>query len=201
MFLVIHLIIAFLSVIDTFRGTYGAFDGSFQDGCDFIESPVIGLFNLLLSIGFVVYVGQTIISSINNTKAKNQLKSSKSIIALGIIILGLLVFHLNHFWANMQLKEFFLAEHAENPYLLLDSTFKTWWMVVFYTLWIATLGFYIVNDFENILNVTGWDNKIKIIKDGIVKPKTMAYTLSIILCLGFIAVAINAYMHANGLLI
>ena len=101
----------------------------------------------------------------------------------------------------MQLKDFFLAEHAENPYALLYRTFQTWWMVVFYTLWIATLGFYIVNDFENILKVTGWDNKIRIIKDEIVKPKTIAYTFSIILCLGFIAGASNAYMHANRLIL
>lgn len=194
MFLLIHLIITFLSVIDTFRGTYGAMDGRFVAGCDFMMNPVIGLINLLLSIGFVVYVVQTIILSI---KSKS---SSKSLITLGILILGLLVFHLNHFWAEMQLKEF-MGEHPENPYLLLDMTFRNWWMVVFYMLWIGTLGLYIVKDFENILKVTRWDNKIRIIKDEIVKPKTMAYTLSIIFCLGFIAVAINAYMHANGLIL
>lgn len=201
MFLVIHLIIAFLSVIDTFRGTFGLFEGLFLAGCDFMGISVISLFNILLSIGFVVYIVLSITSQITNIRSNNQIRTSKSLIALGIIILGLLVFHLNHFWANMQLKDFFLAEHAENPYVLLYRTFQTWWMVVFYTLWIATLGFYIVNDFENILKVTGWDNKIRIIKDEIVKPKTIAYTFSIILCLGFIAVAINAYMHANRLII
>jgi succinate dehydrogenase / fumarate reductase cytochrome b subunit len=195
-FLFLHLIIAFLSVIDTYRGTYGAVDGYFQYGLDFMAFPIISLFNILLSLGFVAYVVQTIISSIANTKSK----TSKSLIALGIILLGLLLYHLNHFWASMQLQEF-MGVRADNPYLLLDGTFKTWWMLVFYTLWIAILGFYIVNDFENILKVTGWDNKIRIIKDGIVKPKTMAYSISIILCLGFIAVAINAYMHANGLLL
>ena len=196
MFLVIHLIIAFLSVIDTFRGTFGQFEGLFQAGCDFMGISVISLFNILLSIEFVVYIVLSITSRITNIRSNNQIRTSKSLISLGIIILGLLVFHLNHFWADMQLKEF-MGEHAENPYALLLRTFQTWWMLVFYTLWIATLGFYIVNDFENILKVTGWDNKIKIIKDGIVKPKTMAYTLSIILCLGYIVVAINAYMHAN----
>ena len=193
-FLLIHLIITFLSVIDTFRGTYGAMDGIFQDGCDFMLNPVIGFINLLLSIGFVVYVVQTIISLI---KYKS---SSKSLITFGILILVFLVFHLNHFWAEMQLKEF-MGEHSENPYLLLDMTFRNWWIVAFYILWIGTLGFYIVNDFENILKVSGWDNKIRIIKDQIVKPKTMAYSLSIIVCFGFIVVAINAYMHANGLLL
>ena len=40
-FLLLHMTINFFSVIDTFTGKYGAADGLFQTGCDFMALPIV----------------------------------------------------------------------------------------------------------------------------------------------------------------
>ena len=65
------------------------------------------------------------------SKAKNDSWSAKNMFVLGIIILGFIAFHLTHFWAKMQLREF-MGSEAENPYYLLITTFKNWWVLALY---------------------------------------------------------------------
>ena len=112
-FLLLHMTINFFSVIDTFKGTYGAADGLFQAGCDFMALPIITIMVPVLAAGFFVHIIYAFILSYGNYKARgteryavaNKTKAeswaSKNMLVLGIVVLGIVAFHLNHFWAEM----------------------------------------------------------------------------------------------------
>ena len=118
-FLLLHMTINVFSVIDTFTGSYGAADGLFAKGCEFMALPIVTIMVPVLALGFLVHIVYAMILTAGNIKArggysryasgskgKAESWASKNMLVLGIIVLGLLAFHLNHFWAKMQLQEF-----------------------------------------------------------------------------------------------
>ena len=161
----------------------------------------------VLAAGFLVHIVYAIILTAGNIKARGGLNryaggskgkaeswASKNMFLLGIIVLGLVAFHLNHFWAEMQLNEF-MGEHAENPYLLLNETFRNWWMVVIYIVWFCALGLHLCHGFWSAFQTIGMSNQI-----WEKRLTWIGYAFVAILVLGFSAVAVNAYLQANGLL-
>ena len=207
MFLLLHMTINLFSVIDSFKGTYGAADGLFQAGCDFMALPIVTIMVPVLAAGFLVHIVYAFILTAGNLKARGGYQryaggskgkaeswASKNMLVLGIVVLGLIAFHLNHFWADMQLKEF-QGHHAENPYLLLNETFKNGWMVVLYVLWFAALGFHLTHGFWSAFQTIGLSNSIW---------EKRLYCLGKIfvgiIVLGFSVVAVNAFLHANGII-
>ena len=170
-FLLLHMTINFFSVIDTFTGKYGAADGLFQIGCDFMALPIVTIMVPVLAAGFVVHIVYAFILSYGNYKARgteryavaNKTKAeswaAKNMLVIGIIVLGVLAFHLNHFWADMQLAEF-QGHHAENPYILLNATFGNWIWVVAYLVWFAALGFHLTHGFWSAFQTIGMSNQI-----------------------------------------
>ena len=205
-FLLLHMTINFFSVIDTFAGTYGSADGLFQAGCDFMALPIITIMVPVLALGFLVHIAYALILSYGNYKARgteryavaNKTKTgswaAKNMLVLGVIVLGLVAFHLNHFWAEMQLKEF-MGEHAENPYLLLNETFKNLWVVVLYIVWFVALGLHLCHGFWSAFQTMGLSNQI-----WEKRLMYIGYAFVAIIVLGFSVVAVNAYLQANGLL-
>ena len=206
-FLLLHMTVNFFSVIDTFKGTYGAADGLFQIGCDFMASPIVTIMVPVLALGFLVHIIYAIILTAGNLKARGGIKryeggskgkaeswASKNMLLLGIIVLGLLAFHLNHFWAEMQLKEF-MGEHAANPYELLNATFQNCWMVIIYIVWFIALGLHLCHGFWSAFQTIGFSNKIWEKRLYII-----GYVFVALIVLGFCAVAVNAFAQANGLI-
>ena len=205
-FLLLHMTINFFSVIDTFKGTYGSADGLFQAGCDFMALPIVTIMVPVLALGFLVHIAYALILSYGNYKARgaeryavaNKTKTgswaAKNMLVLGVIVLGLVAFHLNHFWAEMQLKEF-QGHHAENPYELLNLTFQNGWMVVIYVVWFAALGFHLTHGFWSAFQTIGLSNKI-----WEKRLTCIGYAVVAIIVLGFAVVAINAFCQANGLI-
>ena len=205
-FLLLHMTINFFSVIDTFKGTYGSADGLFQAGCDFMALPIVTIMVPVLALGFLVHIAYALILSYGNYKARgteryavaNKTKTgswaAKNMLVLGVIVLGLVAFHLNHFWAEMQLKEF-QGHHAENPYELLNLTFQNGWMVVIYVVWFAALGFHLTHGFWSAFQTIGMSNQI-----WEKRLYCIGYAFVAVIVLGFIAVAVNAFAQANGLL-
>ena len=203
-FLLLHMTINLFSVIDTFKGTYGAAEGLFQAGCDFMALPIVTIMVPVLAAGFLVHIVYAFILTAGNIKARGGYQryaggskgkaeswASKNMLVLGIIVLGLVAFHLNHFWADMQLKEF-QGHHAENPYLLLNETFKNWWWVVLYIVWFVALGLHLCHGFWSAFQTIGmsnekWEKRLTYI----------AYAFVAVIVLGFSAVAINAFLQAN----
>ena len=206
-FLLLHLTINAFSIIDTFTGSYGAADGLFAKGCEFMALPIVTIMVPVLALGFLVHIAYAAILTAGNMKArggyfryasgskgKAESWASKNMFVLGIVILGLVAFHLNHFWADMQLKEF-MGEHAVDPYVLLNATFRNWWMVVIYIVWFGALGFHLTHGFWSAFQTIGlsnqiWEKRLYFIGKVVVG----------IIVLGFSAVAVNAFLQANGLL-
>ena len=206
-FLLPHMTINLFSVIDTVKGTYGAAEGLFQAGCDFMALPIVTIMVPVLALGFLVHIVYAGILTAGNIQARGGLNryaggskgkaeswASKNMLVLGIVVLGLIAFHLNHFWAEMQLKEF-MGHHAENPYLLLNETFKHWWVVVLYIVWFVALGLHLCHGFWSAFQTIGLSNQI-----WEKRLYTIGYVFVALIVLGFSVVAVNAYLQANGLL-
>ncbi len=205
-FLLLHMTINFFSVIDSFTGKFGAADGLFQAGCDFMALPIITVMVPVLASGFFVHIIYAFILTLKNiearggykryeggSKAKAESWASQNMLLLGIVVLGIVAFHLNHFWADMQLQEF-MGKHSENPYDLLVATFKSWWMVLIYVVWFIALGLHLCHGFWSAFQTMGLSNKIwekRLLYIGYV-------VVAIIVC-GFIATAINGFCQANCL--
>ena len=213
-FLLLHGTINFFSVIDSLQGRFGKVmpdefpythgDGWFQLGCDFMSSPFIKIMVPILALGFIIHIVYGIWLSYENvkkrgglkryevaSKAKNDSWSAKNMAVLGILILGLLGFHLTHFWAKMQLQEFMGAE-AENPYYLLIATFKNWWVVALYIVWFIALFLHLEHGFWSMFQTIGWSNK-KWQK----RLKVIGIIVAAFIVLLFVATAVNAWVEAN----
>lgn len=213
LFLLIHAVINFFSVIDSFTGKFGAVaadhelfskgDGLFQLGCDFMSTPVITIIVPILALGFLVHIIYGIYLSYYNMKARGGFKryevaskaksdswASTNMLVLGIVVLGILFFHLTHFWADMQLKEF-MGEHAENPYLLLTTVFGSVVNLVIYIIWFVALWFHLCHGFWSMFQTVGWSGSI-----WMKRLKVIGIIVATLICVMFIAVAINAYIQA-----
>ena len=207
MFLLLHMTINLFSVIDTFNGTYGAAEGLFQAGCDFMALPIVTIMVPVLAAGFLVHIVYAFILTAGNLRARGGVQryaggskgkaeswAAKNMLLLGVIVLGLVAFHLNHFWAKMQLLEF-QGHHAENPYMLLNATFQNWWMTAIYVVWFVALGLHLCHGFWSAFQSLGLSNKL-----WEKRLTYIGYFFVAVIVLGFIAVAVNAFAQANGLL-
>ena len=205
-FLLLHMTINFFSVIDSINGTYGAADGLFQKGCDFMALPIITIMVPVLAAGFFVHIIYAFILTWGNYKARgteryavaNKTKAeswaAKNMLVLGVVVLGVIAFHLNHFWADMQLKEF-QGHHAENPYVLLNATFQSGWWVVAYVIWFAALGQHLNHGFWSAFQSMGLSNK-----NWEKRLLCIGKIFVGIIVLGFSVVAVNAFLQANGII-
>ena len=172
-----------------------------------MATPVIDIMVPVLAAGFFVHIVYAGILTAGNIKARGGFNryaggskgkaeswASKNMLVLGIVVLGLIAFHLNHFWADMQLKEF-MGEHAENPYKLLEATFQNGWMVALYIIWFVALGYHLTHGFWSAFQTIGLSNQI-----WEKRLYCIGKILVGIVVLGFAAVAVNAWMQAHGIL-
>lgn len=206
-FLLLHVTINLFSVIDTFTGSYGSPDGLFQLGCDFMSLPIVTIMVPVLALGFIVHIVYGIYLSVLNIKARGGLKryeagqsaaadswSAQNMLVLGIVILGVIFFHLTHFWADMQLQEF-IGQEAANPYDLLNATFGSWWVLLIYIVWFVAVWFHLCHGFWSMFQTVGWNGRT-----WFKRLKVIGIVVATLIVLGFIAVAVNAFLHANALI-
>ena len=214
LFLILHGTINFFSVLDSLLGQFGKVaaddfpythgDGWFQLGCDFMSSPFIKVVVPILALGFVVHIGYGLWLAIDNyirrgglkryevaSKAKNDSWSAKNMVVLGIIILGLLGFHLTHFWAKMQLQEFLGAEPA-NPYYLLIATFRNPWILALYIIWFVAIFLHLEHGFWSMFQTIGWNNK-----KWLPRLRWIGIIVAALIVLLFLATAVNAFIEGN----
>jgi succinate dehydrogenase / fumarate reductase cytochrome b subunit len=215
-FLLLHGTINFFSVIDSFIGKFGAVaadealfskgDGIFKLGCDFMSTPFISIMVPILALGFVVHICYGGWLTWQNIRARGGVKryevaskaavdswSAKNMLVLGIMILGILGFHLTHFWAKMQLPEMFgVGNYENNPYLLLTTTFSQWWVVALYIVWFVAIWFHLVHGFWSMFQTVGWNGKV-----WFKRLKVIGVIVATLIVLLFVATAINAFIQAN----
>ena len=186
-FLLLHATINGLSLISA---------DAFRAGCDFMALPIITVMVPILAAGFIIHIIYAIYLSWTNYKARGNNRyavanksqadnwAAKNMLVLGIVVLGLLAFHLTHFWADMQLLQFqgVAHENLPDPYGLLLETFGTWWVTVLYGFWSA-------------FHTLGWNNNI-----WISRLKVISYIVATIICLVFVAVAVVSCLKANAIL-
>ena len=207
LFLLLHGTINFFSVIDTFTGKFGAPDGLFQLGCDFMALPIVTIMVPVLALGFVVHIAYGCWLTFQNLSARGGIKryevsskaatdswSARNMFVLGILILGALGLHLMDFWAHMQLQEF-MGNEAENPYLLLTTTFGPWWLLTLYLLWFVAIWFHLCHGFWSMFQTIGWSGQ-KWMK----RLKVIGIIVATVIFLIFAAVAVNAFIQANFLM-
>ena len=202
-FLLLHLTINFFSVIDSCTGNFESPDGLFALGCEFMATPVVTIMVPVLAFGFIIHIIYACYLTYNNiqtrggysryevaSKARTESWASKNMLVLGIIVLGFIALHLTHFWDEMQLREF-MGQEAEDPYLLLTTTFGRWWMVVLYIVWFGALWFHLTHGFWSAFQTIGWSNRL-----WEKRLKVIGYIFATIIFLGFTTVAVNAFIEA-----
>lgn len=201
-FLLLHGTINFFSVIDYFNGEFGAADGLFQLGCDFMALPIVTIMVPVLALGVFVHIFYGCYLTWYNIKARGGYKryeiankakadswSAKNMFVLGIVILGALAFHLCHFWADMQLQEF-LGNEAENPYELLTSTFGNLWVTIIYIVWFCAIWFHLCHGFWSMFQTVGWDNQVwmkRLKVAGIIVATLIWFLFTVTAITGYIA--------------
>ncbi len=219
LFLLLHGTINFFSVIDSFTGKFGAVaadeklfsagDGLFKLGCDFMSTTFIDIMVPILALGLFIHILYGIIISVKNIKARGGLKryeaqsvaaadswAAKNMFFLGIVILGILFFHLSHFWAKMQLPEMFgIGDFDNNPYYLLCATFGKWWMLVIYLIWFAAIWLHLCHGFWSMFQTVGWDNQV-----WFKRLKVIGAIVASLIVFLFVATAVNAFLQANGII-
>lgn len=207
LFLALHVTINSFSIIDSFTGKFGAADGLFQKGCDFMALPIVTIMVPVLALGFFVHILYGCWLTYKNIKARGGVKryevsnkgaadswSAKNMFVLGIVIVGFIFYHLTHFWWNMQLQMFIGGEEL-NPYMLLTSTFGKWWILILYIIWFFALWFHLTHGFWSMFQTVGWDGQT-----WFKRVKVIGIIVASLLCIAFTAVAINAFLQANCLI-
>lgn len=215
-FLLLHATINFFSVIDSFTGKFGAVatdeklfsagDGLFKLGCDFMSTPVISIMVPILALGFLVHIVYGCWLSAKNIMARGGYKryevssraaadswSARNMFVLGVVILGILCFHLFHFWSKMQMPELLgFGTYVDNPYELLTATFGNWWVLLIYVCWFAVIWFHLSHGFWSMFQTVGWDGQT-----WFKRVKIIGVVVVSIICLMFVSVAVNAFIQAN----
>ena len=215
-FLLLHATINFFSVIDSFTGKFGAVaaddklfsagDGLFKLGCDFMSTPVISIMVPVLALGFLVHIVYGCWLTFQNVRARGGFKryevsskaaadswSARNMFVLGIVILGIIFFHLFHFWAKMQMPELLhVGTFENNPYLLLTTVLGKWWILVIYLIWFAAVWLHLIHGFWSMFQTVGWDGSV-----WFKRVKVIGIIFASIICLMFVTVGINAFLQAN----
>ena len=215
-FLLLHATINFFSVIDSFTGKFGAVaaddklfsagDGLFKLGCDFMSTPVISIMVPVLALGFLVHIVYGCWLTFQNIRARGGFKryevsskaaadswSARNMFVLGIVILGIIFFHLFHFWAKMQMPELLhVGTFENNPYLLLTTVLGKWWILVIYLIWFATVWLHLIHGFWSMFQTVGWDGSV-----WFKRVKVIGIIFASLICLMFVTVGINAFIQAN----
>ncbi len=201
-FLLLHVSINLFSVIDLFTGSYGSPDGLFKAGCDFMSLPIVTVMVPVLALGFFIHIFYGCYLTWTNlrsrggycryavsSKAKTDSWASRNMIVLGIIILGFIAFHLTHFWADMQLKEF-TDQEMSDPYALLDRTFGVWWVAILYLVWFGAIWFHLTHGFWSAFQTVGLNNNI-----WLKRLKVLSYIVATLFFLGFASVTVAVCIH------
>ena len=194
-FMFVHAFVNALSLISA---------EAFNAGCEFMALPVVSVMVPVLAAGFIVHIVYAFILNYMNLKARgpqryavaNKAKTddwaSKNMLVLGIIVLGVMAFHLTHFWAKMQLPMFLGEHHETDGAMLLHVTFKPLWVVILYVVWFVALWLHMNHGFWSALHTLGLNNNI-----WMKRWKAVSLVVSTILVVVFIAVAVKAYVAVN----
>lgn len=197
LFLLIHLIA---------NSAYILGEEAFDTIIEIMGSPVVVVMVPVLAAGFIIHIIYAALLTLSNLKARGKERyevsnraqtdswASKNMFVLGVIILGFLFFHLTHFWAKMQLPEFMGLE-ATNGNILMAQTFNSLWILIAYLIWFVALWFHLTHGFWSAFHTIGANNSV-----WFSRLRTISYVYATLVVLGFVVIAIYAYLLSNGLI-
>lgn len=144
---------------------------AYNAACDFMgTNPIVQVMVPVLALGFVVHIIYASILTVQNRRARGSSRygtssktavdwNSKNMFALGVIVLGVLVFHLTHFWQHMQLQEW-MGRHSAQGYDLVVQTFSNLWIVICYLIWFGAIWYHLTHGFWSAFQTIGWNNRV-----------------------------------------
>ena len=171
-----------------------------------MSTPVIYIMVPVLALGFLVHIVYGCWLTFQNIRARGGFKryevsskaaadswSARNMFVLGIVILGIIFFHLFHFWAKMQMPELLhVGTFENNPYLLLTTVLGKWWILVIYLIWFAAVWLHLIHGFWSMFQTVGWDGSV-----WFKRVKVIGIIFASLICLMFVTVGINAFIQAN----
>ena len=176
----------------------------FNAVCHFMSTNILILIMVpVLAGGVFIHFAYALYLTITNLIARGKERyavsnkgpatswASKNMFVLGLIVLGILLIHLLHFWAKMQLMEFLGMESA-NPYDLMVYQFSKLYVVIIYLVWFAALWFHLTHGFWSALHTIGFNNK-KWMK----RLQVIGYIYATVVCAGFCIIPLYFYFIVN----
>lgn len=198
LFLTMHMVLNFTSVFSA---------ETFQAVCDFMALPIVTIMGPILAAGFIFHICYAIILEVGNLKARGGIKryevankaatdswAARNMIWLGLIVLLGLCLHLTDFWAHMQLQDL-TGGHAEDPNMLLSTTFGSICITVLYLVWFLAIWMHLTHGFWSAFQTIGWSGE-KWLK----RTKVIGIIYATLLMGGFAVTAIVACLKANGVM-
>ncbi len=174
-----------------------------------LGANVIGLIATAVLIPlFIIHIIYAIILTLQNRKARggdryavtkpqnNVSWSSKNMFVLGLVILGVLVLHMAHFWYKMQLVEimhmagvdFGNLSEATQGALLIERLFSNPLNSVLYLVWLVAIWLHLTHGIWSAMHTLGWNNQV-----WMKRIKTISYVVATVICVLFAAVPV-AYL-------
>lgn len=165
--------------------------------CGFMDTnPFIKIMVPVLALGFVVHIAWATVITWQNRSArpvkykvqnlgKSSTWESRNMYVLGIVVLGILAWHLSDFWAEMQLQHFVGGHPTTDSYGLLVATFSNPVISILYIVWIIALWFHLRHGFWSAFQTIGLDNQV-----WIRRWKCAARVYALIVAAGFISIPV-----------
>lgn len=192
LFLIIFLLVHLIANMMYFGG-----EEAYNAMCHFMSSPIIVIMVPVLALGFVVHIAWASVITLHNQTARpvkynktnlaaSSVWESRNMYALGIIVLGVLVWHLCDFWAQMQLQTFLGGQEVASPYLLVIEKFSNPGISLLYIVWIVALWFHLRHGFWSAFQTVGLNNQI-----WIKRWKCIANIYAFVIAVGFISIPVS----------
>jgi hypothetical protein len=77
----------------------------------------------------------------------------------------------------------------------LTATFGKWWILLIYIIWFVAIFLHLSHGFWSMFQSVGWSNQT-----WMKRLKVIGICVAALICLMFVAAAVNAFLQANGLI-
>lgn len=160
---------------------------------------------IFLGAFFIIHIVYAIILTHKNLKARGKVGyerrmsgdapwSSKNMLALGIVLLAFILFHLWDFWFRMMFAELFGLDFAVHP-----SEIGPWMLAIFgnvvrliiYIVGIIALWLHLTHGIWSMFHSVGFDGR-----NWILRLKWIGYVFASIICIGFLIVPVIFFARA-----
>lgn len=196
-FLALHGTLNLMAVYDAMHVEDGQFTTDlFNQIAHFMSTNLlIQVMVPVLALGFVVHIIYALILTIQNRRARGNDRygvssktpigwNSRNMFVLGVIILGVLVMHLMHFFVHMQLREW-MGQEAEVGFNQIVEVFSNKIYVVVYLVWFAAIWFHLTHGFWSAFQTIGFSNTI-----WYKRLKAIGIVVATLLVLNYVIVAV-----------